>query len=144
MIQVYGDILDEETRCQHYHSERDIIAKCFACQKYYPCFLCHDRYEDHASSGLSCESLRRSSSPLWPLQDRVDYFSVHLGCEDACPSVLILFNPVQRSIDRICFRQTKYSSIQLDRSYLSLKRRLVMRMSFFWASRILLGTGLIP
>ncbi len=33
MIQVYGDILDEETRCQHYHSERDIIAlKCFACQ----------------------------------------------------------------------------------------------------------------
>lgn len=43
MIQVYGDILDEETRCQHYHSERDIIAhKCFACQKYYPCFLCHD------------------------------------------------------------------------------------------------------
>ncbi len=49
MIQVYGDILDEETRCQHYHSERDIIAlKCFACQKYYPCFLCHDRYEDHA------------------------------------------------------------------------------------------------
>ena len=83
MIQVYGDTLDEETRCQHYHSEKDIVAlKCFACQKYYPCFLCHDRYEDHAFLAY----------PVSRSEDRVVLcghcrteltISQYLGCEDA-------------------------------------------------------------
>ncbi|MFS0690272.1 CHY zinc finger protein [Sporosarcina sp. 179-K 8C2 HS] len=42
-IKVMGNIIDQETRCTHYHSELDIIAiKFYCCQTYYPCFSCHE------------------------------------------------------------------------------------------------------
>ena len=107
MIQVYGDILDEETRCQHYHSERDVIAlKCFACQKYYPCFLCHDRYEDHAFLAY----------PMSRSKDRVVLcghcrtgltISQYLGCEDACPICTHPFNPGCKKHRSIYFQTNK-------------------------------------
>ncbi|MCY0877217.1 MAG: CHY zinc finger protein [Firmicutes bacterium] len=47
-VRVRGQAIDEQTRCQHYHSERDIIALRFACcDTYYPCHLCHDETADH-------------------------------------------------------------------------------------------------
>lgn len=46
---IFGDLLDGETRCLHYHSPKDIIAlKCFTCRRYYPCYQCHETYETHA------------------------------------------------------------------------------------------------
>lgn len=46
---IFGDLLDAETRCLHYHSTKDIIAlKCFTCRRYYPCYQCHATYETHA------------------------------------------------------------------------------------------------
>lgn len=49
MQEVYGSIIDEQTRCVHYHSNEDIIAIKFrCCGKYYPCYRCHDDQEDHA------------------------------------------------------------------------------------------------
>lgn len=46
--QVYGNLVDEETRCLHYHNSRDIIAlKCYQCRHYYPCYHCHDQCEGH-------------------------------------------------------------------------------------------------
>lgn len=48
MDKVYGQVIDDETRCTHYHSERDIIAIKFrCCKKYYPCYKCHNEAEDH-------------------------------------------------------------------------------------------------
>ncbi|MBR7794751.1 MAG: CHY zinc finger protein [Bacillota bacterium] len=48
MIQVFGKVVDSETRCIHYHSERDVIAiKCKMCQTYYPCYYCHEEAEKH-------------------------------------------------------------------------------------------------
>ncbi|MBM7680764.1 putative CHY-type Zn-finger protein [Pullulanibacillus pueri] len=48
MPKVYGALVDAETRCRHYASERDIIAIKFkCCQKYYPCYHCHNEAEDH-------------------------------------------------------------------------------------------------
>lgn len=41
-IKVKGQVIDEQTRCTHYHSERDIIAIKFkCCNTYYPCYHCH-------------------------------------------------------------------------------------------------------
>lgn len=107
MMQVYGDILDEETRCQHYHSEKDIVAlKCFACQKYYPCFLCHDRYEDHVFLAY----------PVSRSEDRVvlcghcrteQTISQYLGCEDACPICAHPFNPGCKNHRSIYFQTNK-------------------------------------
>ncbi|OBA27769.1 hypothetical protein HANVADRAFT_1265 [Hanseniaspora valbyensis NRRL Y-1626] len=43
MYSVCGKLIDDETRCEHWHSPIDIIALKFKCcpNKYYPCFSCH-------------------------------------------------------------------------------------------------------
>lgn len=47
-IKVYGQTVDNETRCVHYHSQLDIIAIKFkCCKKYYPCYECHQEAEIH-------------------------------------------------------------------------------------------------
>lgn len=48
MITVHGPIVDKQTRCKHYHSEKDVIAIKFkCCGKYYPCYQCHQECEEH-------------------------------------------------------------------------------------------------
>ncbi|MFN8690592.1 MAG: CHY zinc finger protein [Cyclobacteriaceae bacterium] len=47
-IVVHGKVIDEQTRCEHYHSPADIIAIKFkCCREYYPCFECHTEAADH-------------------------------------------------------------------------------------------------
>lgn len=47
-MKIYGSIVDDETRCTHYHSEKDIIAIKFkCCNRYYPCYKCHEEHADH-------------------------------------------------------------------------------------------------
>lgn len=47
-INVYGKPVDNQTRCVHWHSELDIIAIKFkCCDKYYPCFSCHEEEANH-------------------------------------------------------------------------------------------------
>lgn len=44
----FGVGIDKDSRCQHYHSEVDVVAlKCGQCQRYYACYECHDTLEDH-------------------------------------------------------------------------------------------------
>ena len=46
---VFGKLVDDQTRCVHYHSPVDIVAIRFkCCGKFYPCYKCHDECEDHA------------------------------------------------------------------------------------------------
>ena len=48
-IEVYGKVIDDNTRCVHYHSPVDIIAIKFkCCDKYYPCYQCHQETADHS------------------------------------------------------------------------------------------------
>ncbi len=47
-INIYGKPVDDQTRCQHWHSELDVIAIKFkCCEKYYPCYSCHEETADH-------------------------------------------------------------------------------------------------
>jgi uncharacterized CHY-type Zn-finger protein len=47
-IKVYGKLIDDETRCEHYHAQVDVIAIKFkCCEKYYPCYQCHEETADH-------------------------------------------------------------------------------------------------
>ncbi|WP_227937731.1 CHY zinc finger protein [Alkalihalobacillus deserti] len=47
-IQVKGIKVDEQTRCAHYHTDKDIIAiKYKCCNTYYPCHRCHEELADH-------------------------------------------------------------------------------------------------
>lgn len=48
MMRVFGRTVDDETRCVHYHTDKDVIAIKFkCCLRYYPCHLCHDEEADH-------------------------------------------------------------------------------------------------
>ena len=50
VIKVYGKLVDDETRCEHYYSPLDIIAIKFkCCDKYYPCYQCHEEIAGHPS-----------------------------------------------------------------------------------------------
>lgn len=47
-IKIKGKIVDEHTRCSHYHSSLDIIAiKMKCCNEYYACIHCHEEETDH-------------------------------------------------------------------------------------------------
>ncbi|WP_194775031.1 CHY zinc finger protein [Pararhodonellum marinum] len=47
-IPVFGKNVDKQTRCVHWHSDLDIIAIKFkCCDKYFPCFSCHEEEADH-------------------------------------------------------------------------------------------------
>lgn len=44
-------LIDDETRCKHYHNENDIIAIKFkCCGIYYPCYECHNEFNDPPAS----------------------------------------------------------------------------------------------
>ncbi|WP_251519104.1 MULTISPECIES: CHY zinc finger protein [Staphylococcus] len=48
MIKINGPTVDNESRCIHYQTPLDIIAIKFkCCNKYYPCYKCHEANEDH-------------------------------------------------------------------------------------------------
>lgn len=49
MPKVWGQTVDSQTRCVHYHSPLDVIAIRFkCCDKYFPCYQCH-----------TCENVQR-------------------------------------------------------------------------------------
>ena len=88
---VYGQRIDDQTRCIHYRTPTDVVAiKFYCCRRYYPCHLCHE-----ASAGHSAER--------WPVLQHEQkavlcgvcstelsissYFEVH-----ACPACTAPFN----------------------------------------------------
>lgn len=48
MVNIYGPTVDDESRCIHYQTQLDIIAIKFkCCNKYYPCYKCHNEAASH-------------------------------------------------------------------------------------------------
>ncbi|WP_404407483.1 CHY zinc finger protein [Jeotgalibacillus malaysiensis] len=91
--QVYGALTDSETRCAHYHSERDIIAiKFYCCGQYFPCVSCHEE------SGCG-------NRQVWPAECFDEKailcgkcgteLTIHdyLSSDSSCPSCSSAFNP---------------------------------------------------
>ncbi|CCE90863.1 Hot13p TDEL_0B07340 [Torulaspora delbrueckii] len=43
MNEIYGETVDNESRCVHWHSPLDVIALKFrCCQRFYACYSCHE------------------------------------------------------------------------------------------------------
>lgn len=48
MPDVHGELIDNESRCVHWHSPLDVIALKFkCCQRFYACYSCHDKLAGH-------------------------------------------------------------------------------------------------
>ena len=92
-IKVYGKLVDSETRCEHYHSPLDIIAIKFkCCDKYYPCYECHEETTDHTAmvwnkdegdtKGILCGVCKYELT-----------INEYMNSNDKCPNCRSAFNP---------------------------------------------------
>ncbi|MEH6944850.1 CHY zinc finger protein [Bacillus sp. JJ722] len=47
-MNVFGCLIDNENRCQHYSSKADVVSIKFkCCNKYYSCYKCHEKQNNH-------------------------------------------------------------------------------------------------
>lgn len=92
-IQVQGDTIDNETRCTHYHTEKDIVAIKFpCCDTYYSCYYCHENNEDHTSQRWRKDQFEEKAV----LCGHCDYemsITEYLTSHAHCPSCGVSFNP---------------------------------------------------
>lgn len=91
-MKIKGLLIDEETRCEHYHSPLDIVAIKFkCCDTFYPCYQCHSSCEEH-------------SAQLWEVSEFSEKAILCGSCKglltiseyldtDTCPHCQAHFNP---------------------------------------------------
>jgi len=92
-VVVKGRVIDEQTRCLHYHSPLDIIAIKFkCCNEYYSCYECHEEEAGHNS-----EVWKRNEFDTKAILCGVcgNEMAVHeyLTSNDHCPHCNSAFNP---------------------------------------------------
>ena len=92
-VPLRGIEVDDETRCRHYRTERDVVAIALpCCETFYPCIECHQALADHE---VSRWPRARFDEPA-VLCGRCDArFSItaYLDCEHRCPGCGGAFNP---------------------------------------------------
>lgn len=92
-IPVRGSEVDHETRCKHYHSEKDIIAIKFkCCDTYYPCHLCHEENADHPAQQWGTEE-RGEKAILCGHCGTEITIQGYMDCGSRCPNCDAQFNP---------------------------------------------------
>ena len=93
-VQVFGSLSDSsKTKCQHYNSDRDIIAiKLKCCQKFYSCILCHNAAEEHETMVWTVAEFDDKAIFCGNCES---VLSIHnyLSCNSTCPLCLAEFNP---------------------------------------------------
>ena len=90
---VVGVDLDSDTRCAHYHTDRDVIAIRFACcGTYYPCFQCHAACADHPADQWPRDQFQRAAVLCGVCGTELSVRS-YLDADHECPSCEAAFNP---------------------------------------------------
>lgn len=92
-ITVRGVDVDAQTRCRHYHTEKDIIAIKFrCCNTYYPCYQCHEALADHPIEVWKKEEFEEKAILCGNCATEL---SIHeyLACRSVCPHCGAHFNP---------------------------------------------------
>ncbi len=92
-IPVKGKVIDEQTRCSHYHSTLDIIAIKFkCCGTYFPCYSCHEEEADHPAIAWPIAE-RHTKAILCGACGHELTITEYLSSENTCPSCHASFNP---------------------------------------------------
>ena len=90
---ILGHPVDNETRCKHYQSSRDIIAIKFnCCQQYYPCFDCHQEAADHPAT-VWRKADWNIKAVLCGACGHEMTINEYLSSRNQCPSCRSAFNP---------------------------------------------------
>ncbi len=91
-MEVKGIEVDDETRCAHYHTVRDIIALKFkCCDTYYPCHSCHEEVADHPPVRWGKEE-RDTKAVLCGSCGTELTIQQYMTCKSSCPQCKAQFN----------------------------------------------------
>ena len=92
-IKVFGKVIDDDTRCEHYHSVLDIIAIKFkCCDKYYPCYQCHEEMAGHAAQIWSKDECDTKAILCGICKTELT-INEYMRSGDRCPNCNAAFNP---------------------------------------------------
>ncbi|WP_223700616.1 CHY zinc finger protein [Sutcliffiella deserti] len=93
ILQVHGQTVDHETRCVHYQSPKDVIAiKFYCCQKYFPCYKCHDEQENHSIKVWPKEKWNQKAILCGACSNELT-IEEYLMSDSSCPYCSAKFNP---------------------------------------------------
>ncbi|WP_083249198.1 CHY zinc finger protein [Bacillus solimangrovi] len=106
-MKVKGLIIDDETRCKHYHTKEDIIAiKFYCCDTYYPCIKCHDECADHNHQVIP-ESKFNEEAILCGVCKSELTVDEYLNSKSTCPRCSSAFNRGCENHYHLYFEKTK-------------------------------------
>ena len=92
-IKVYGKLIDDNTRCVHYHSPLDVIAIKFkCCGEYYPCYQCHEETAGHAALAWNKDEWNTKAILCGVCKTEMS-IEQYLGSANQCPFCNASFNP---------------------------------------------------
>ena len=88
-----GRTVDDETRCVHWHSERDVVAIAFACcGEFYPCHSCHEETAGHPATTWPVTARDEPAILCGVCRSRTT-IGDYLAAGDACGTCGATFNP---------------------------------------------------
>ncbi len=92
-IEVQGATVDDETRCEHHDSERDVVAFRFrCCGDWYPCRACHDGFTEHPAETWGPGDLGEHAVLCGACRSTMT-IDTYLACGHVCPFCGTGFNP---------------------------------------------------
>jgi uncharacterized CHY-type Zn-finger protein len=92
-LMVKGKVIDNQTRCSHYHTDLDIIAIKFkCCDTYYPCYSCHAETTDHKAITWEI-SERDEKAILCGVCGHELTVQEYMDSNNTCPLCQSSFNP---------------------------------------------------
>lgn len=93
MKTVHGRLVDEQTRCTHWHGPTDVIAIRFrCCDRYYACYDCHAELESHEAERWGTDELQ-TPGVLCGVCGEVMTIAGYLDSGYTCPACGTAFNP---------------------------------------------------
>lgn len=91
-VEVHG-ATDDEARCEHYATERDVVAFRFkCCGDWYPCRACHDEAVDHAAETWGPGEVDEHAVLCGACGSTIT-IDAYVACGHACPFCGTAFNP---------------------------------------------------
>jgi uncharacterized CHY-type Zn-finger protein len=100
---ILGTNVDQETRCAHHSTPRDIVAiKMKCCDVYYACKDCHDALAGHPLEPWPHEEWTETAILCGACGTEMNIQS-YLDCNYACPACEAAFNPGCRDHHHLYF-----------------------------------------
>ncbi|MFD2639488.1 CHY zinc finger protein [Piscibacillus salipiscarius] len=92
-MEVFGSVIDKQTRCKHYHSKYDVIAIKFkCCNAYYPCYKCHEESVSHSIERWEPEEFNQKAVLCGICRHELTV-NEYLNSANQCPNCQAKFNP---------------------------------------------------